>query len=373
MIEVPSKYISKLDLSGQKLQKFPVEILNLNNLRKLNLSNNQISEIPKEISKLKMLENLDISNNNLNSLKANFFGLTRLKVLNLNNNQITKLPKQVEYLTKLRKLFIANNRIESLPPQLSNCSLIELNISKNPIHEFPEVLLNLKYLKKLWLGNLHLKNFPYEQILNEMDNLESIYCFSYLKSNSNLDSEYQYLSKYKGNVYHHLILMKNKKTKSVKSITPMQKQSINKNKIFISYSHEDKKWLKEVQKHLKTLSFDRNDFEVWDDTKIKSGDNWKEEVETALSASSIAILIISTNFLASDFIQNNELPPLLKSAQEKGTRILPLIVGYSRFLKNENLSQFQAVNDPNEPLIACTSAMQQKILVKLTDDIEENL
>ncbi len=53
-------------------------------------------------------------------------------------------------------------------------------------------------------------------------------------------------------------------------------------------------------------------------TKIKAGDKWKEKIERALEKSAIAILLISADFLASDFIVDNELPPLLKSAEGKG-------------------------------------------------------
>ena len=54
--------------------------------------------------------------------------------------------------------------------------------------------------------------------------------------------------------------------------------------------------------HLKALSFDDNEFEVWDDAKIKAGDKWKVTIEKVLIECKIAILIVSTPFLASDFI-----------------------------------------------------------------------
>ncbi len=131
--------------------------------------------------------------------------------------------------------------------------------------------------------------------------------------------------------------------------------------------------MREVKTNLKVLSFQDIDFEVWDDSKIHSGAKWKKEIEKALNECKIAILFISTDFLASDFIQNNELPPLLRKAEEDGTIILPLVVGYCRFTKDKNLKDFQAVNDPSKPLIACSKAEVQKIMVKLTDDVEKSL
>lgn len=106
--------------------------------------------------------------------------------------------------------------------------------------------------------------------------------------------------------------------------------------------------------------------------QILAGQKWKEEIQKALDNSKVAILIISTDFLASDFIQNDELPTLLKNAEQKGTVILPLIVSPCRFTKDK-LSVFQSINDPSKPLNDCSIPDSQKELVKLTDRVEEIL
>jgi hypothetical protein len=149
--------------------------------------------------------------------------------------------------------------------------------------------------------------------------------------------------------------------------------STGRTKVFISYSHNDKEWLTRLQKHLKTLENEGVDVDVWDDTRIKAGDKWKLEIKRALDEAKIAVLLISTDFLASDFIAKNELPPLLKAARQNGAVILPLILKPSRFTKHKELSEFQAVNDPAKPLIKLEEAEQEEILVKLTEEIENNL
>lgn len=76
-----------------------------------------------------------------------------------------------------------------------------------------------------------------------------------------------------------------------------KQKNINSNKtIFISYSHEDSKYLKRLNVHLKPLER-QGLVELWDDTKIKVGDKWEEEILKALNRSAIAILIISADFL----------------------------------------------------------------------------
>ncbi len=90
--------------------------------------------------------------------------------------------------------------------------------------------------------------------------------------------------------------------------------------------------------------------EVWDDTHISPGTKWQDEIAAALASAKVAILLISAAFLASDFIMDNKLPPLLEAASNGGTTILCVIVNPSRFQRTPELAQFQAVNSPNRPL-----------------------
>ena len=138
--------------------------------------------------------------------------------------------------------------------------------------------------------------------------------------------------------------------------------------IFVSYSHADGDWLKRLQVHLKPLER-AGSIEWWDDTKILPGMVWRDEIEKALNAAAIGVLLVSADFLASDFIANHELPPLLAAAQDKGLTILSLIVGPSQFEHTPELSRFQAVNPPSQPLIGLSKAEQETILVTLANRI----
>lgn len=120
--------------------------------------------------------------------------------------------------------------------------------------------------------------------------------------------------------------------------------------VLVSYSHEDKEWLERVQVHLKPLARDGK-LELWDDTRIKSGQRWRNEIKAALAQADVAILLISADFYASDFIANNELPPLLESAQsERGLVILGVHISYSDFGNDRILSEYQTVNTSKQPI-----------------------
>jgi hypothetical protein len=133
------------------------------------------------------------------------------------------------------------------------------------------------------------------------------------------------------------------------------------NRVFISYAHKDARWLTRLQVHLMPLTRYFS-IDLWDDTKIRSGMKWREELEDAIRTARVAILLISAHFLASDFILRNELPPLLNSAENDGALILPVIVAPSMFSEVPELSRYQAVNDPNAPLVGLSKIRQEKTL-----------
>ncbi len=130
-------------------------------------------------------------------------------------------------------------------------------------------------------------------------------------------------------------------------------ESPERSNVFISYSHADTDVLTRIMVHLKPLE-KQGVIDLWVDTRIKAGEKWEERIMHALSTAKVAILLVSADFLASDFIIENELPPLLSAAEIEGTKILPVIVKPSRFLRDKNLAKFQAVNDPKFPVIKMT-------------------
>ena len=91
--------------------------------------------------------------------------------------------------------------------------------------------------------------------------------------------------------------------------------------VFISYSHNDKKLMGELLKHLKPFSRSGS-ITVWSDEQIASGSRWFSEIQTALEQTSVAVLLVSPDFLASAFIHEHELGPLLKEAEAGGVRIV---------------------------------------------------
>lgn len=133
-------------------------------------------------------------------------------------------------------------------------------------------------------------------------------------------------------------------------------------KVFVSYSHKDKDILAEVQRHFKPL---KTDIDLWDDERIKAGAKWKEEIRQAIKTTKVAILLISTDFLGSEFIATEELPPLLEAAEKEGAVILPLILKPCIFEEMHHLNQYQALNPPSRPLSSMDVNEREELLVNM--------
>ena len=138
---------------------------------------------------------------------------------------------------------------------------------------------------------------------------------------------------------------------------------------FISYSHKDKVWLDKLLDTLKPL-VRKGSVTVWADTQIRPGDQWRDEIKSALSSTKVAILLVSTNFLASDFIAKHELPPLLKKAKAGGLTVLWVHLSSSLY-EETGIEDYQAAHDIAKPLDSLSESEQAKALVEIARKIRD--
>ena len=142
-------------------------------------------------------------------------------------------------------------------------------------------------------------------------------------------------------------------------------------KIFISYSRADKQYLKELKIHLKPLVREA-DLVVWSDSLLEAGQIWDDEIKSAIDESFAAILLISPHFLASDYINQHELPALLSAASHNEVALLPVIVSDCLY-ESTDLAQFMSINDPTRPLRKLGIAERDKIWATLAREVDKVL
>ena len=95
--------------------------------------------------------------------------------------------------------------------------------------------------------------------------------------------------------------------------------------VFISYSHRDEEWKNRLQPHLEMLEV-QNQIKLWHDRMIDVGADWFPEITKAMKNAAVAICLISPHYLASKFVNQEEIPYLLQRRESDGMLLLPVLV-----------------------------------------------
>jgi hypothetical protein len=141
--------------------------------------------------------------------------------------------------------------------------------------------------------------------------------------------------------------------------------------LFISYSHQDRDWLNKLTEKLRPLQ-QRGVLAIWADSDIKASQEWEEEIQHAIRKARVAILLVSSHSVNSDFIATKELTWLLEAVKHNGLRLfwVPLSsCDYNSF----GLAKLQAARDPSMPLDRLSPAEQNVALVEVCREVEKAL
>ena len=299
---------------------YPIEIKGKTKAQvtKINLSGKGLREMPENVFDYVNLEKLNLSHNKIKVIPKEIVKLRKLRSLDLSFNDLTVLQSALFKLPKLRTLNLHGNKLRSLPKQIAQCKLDILILSKNLFNEIDEELIKN-------IDKVDIVDNPMHRGLIEQTSIE----VNVSKRN--------------------------------------QMKNLN---IFISYSHQDAEWLDKVKTHLKGLSHFYDSVDVWDDRRLRPSDKWKEDISEALTKSNVALLLVSASFMASDFIQNNELQPILKNAENNGVKVIPIFVSPVSVIEESGLEDYQGANDPKKTLSECSTAEVERTLANLMDTIK---
>ncbi|MCY7349596.1 MAG: TIR domain-containing protein, partial [Cytophagaceae bacterium] len=96
-------------------------------------------------------------------------------------------------------------------------------------------------------------------------------------------------------------------------------------KIFLSYSHKDETYKQELDTHLAALKRSGK-IEAWHDRKILPGEDWDEAILEQLKAADIVLLLLSADFMNSDYICKKEIKTAHEQQGKKTTSIVPIFL-----------------------------------------------
>jgi hypothetical protein len=140
--------------------------------------------------------------------------------------------------------------------------------------------------------------------------------------------------------------------------------------VFVSYSHKDMAWLRLVLARLKSLPHEP--IALWTDAAIERGESWDAVVQSALGRSKAAILIVTPNFLGSDYIRQFELPRLLNLSSSGLLRIFWILAEPCDW-NATGLASIEAANDPNRPLSILSPTEQHQSLVEIAKAVADHV
>ncbi len=147
---------------------------------------------------------------------------------------------------------------------------------------------------------------------------------------------------------------------------------MKKNKIFISYSHKDKILKNLMEPFLKSLEM-AGYCTIWHDDKIKCGDDWEKEIENTLQDAGSAILLLSPDFLASDYIMQKELPVLLERKKKQSINIFPFLLRNCSWEINQEIKKLLVRPEDGKPLSDYDKSGKDAVLTAFVKEIADIL
>ncbi len=96
-------------------------------------------------------------------------------------------------------------------------------------------------------------------------------------------------------------------------------------KIFFSYSKHDREYLDQLLRHLSGLKREGR-IKPWDDSHILPGEEWDDKVKQELAAADIILLLVSADFLATDYIWEVEIKEAMERHEQGTATVIPVII-----------------------------------------------
>ncbi len=97
--------------------------------------------------------------------------------------------------------------------------------------------------------------------------------------------------------------------------------------VFVCYSRRDVLWKDQVVAHLDQMRMaEVLTYASWDDDNIHVGEKWDEAIKAAIANARVALLLVSSDFLTSDYIMNTEVPAFFEKEKQGALVIFPVLI-----------------------------------------------
>jgi hypothetical protein len=137
--------------------------------------------------------------------------------------------------------------------------------------------------------------------------------------------------------------------------------------IFFSYSHEDEPLLFKLKTHLRPLQR-VGLIELWYDRDISAGTEWEQEITKHLNTSQIILLLVSPDFIDSDYCYSIEMKRALERHEQGEGVVIPIILR-SVYWQGTPFGKLQALPTNGKPIVSSSWHNQDEAFLDITQDI----
>jgi len=128
----------------------------------------------------------------------------------------------------------------------------------------------------------------------------------------------------------------------------MNKENTAPMKVFISYSHEDKDYFKNFVKFLSNMQR-QGEVSAWSDQDITGGDGWRNKINDNLECADVIVLLISQDFVHSDYCYDVEMTRALERHAAKTAKVIPIYVRVTD-VKGSVIEELQGLPEGRRPI-----------------------
>ena len=120
-------------------------------------------------------------------------------------------------------------------------------------------------------------------------------------------------------------------------------------KVFCCYAHEDEPLLKRLKQYLTPMQR-QGLIAIWHDRDISAGTEWEQEISEQLNTAQIILLLVSPDFMTSDYCYGIEMKRALERHHRKEARVIPVILRHIDW--QDILGNIQALPTDAKPVLS---------------------
>ena len=259
-----------------------------------------------------------------------------LKAKSLARKEYDKALKEINRDKKVNWLDLSRQNLTEIPPEISELRELEkLNLSGNRLTDFPPSLFKLPKLEEIDLTDNKIQGLP----------SAGFGMMSMLKKIDLTDNPFlgKPIEVGKGETFAEAL--KKRLPVAVPGNAPRQR-------IFISYAHEDRSSKNRLLEKLKTFEISC-DFTVWEDGQLRPGDLWDSKIKENLMAARIIIFLASDAMLNSKYIRDVEIGTAIERWKNEPEitrpRIMTVVLEQCNWTTSV-LGQFQSATFEGRPI-----------------------